>query len=252
MDKKLIAAAAGCVGYGALVAWAITSDYYERKLRDKEAYIAFLRNWPIGKITSVVETDEGVEATGVLFDDTEISPEEDTSDDNVTGDEDDEDVIPPGETPATTRENLQKIIDQYTADPEEAERFADAGIRMNGDNAPPFVISREKYAWDEDEGDNYDKITITYYPQFRVMLDEDNELMEDVANVIGWRNLAQFGGESGDPDVVFVRNRRMMTDFEVVRDEEGDLPLHIKYGMGREEFEVNKAAGTIRLRDEDT
>lgn len=255
MDKKLmIAAAVGCAGFGALVSWAITADHYTRKLRDKEEYIVFLRNRPIGKLLSVTLDEEGVRADGFLFDSSENPPEDETSDDNVTDDEDDEGVIPPGESPATTRENLQRIIDKYTADPEDAERLADIGSRMDGDEAPPFVISRDKYSWDEDEGDEYEKITITYFPQFRVMLDDDNELMpsDEVASVIGWRNLAQFGGESGDPDVVFVRNRRIRTDFEVVRDEESELPLHIKYGMGRQEFEVQKAAGILRLREEDT
>jgi hypothetical protein len=72
-----------------------------------------------------------------------------------------------------------------------------------------------------------------------------------VGNTLGWKNLSQFGGESGDPDTVFIRNQRLETDFEVVRDDESPLPLHIQYGMGKEEFKVNKAAGTLRLRDED-
>jgi hypothetical protein len=83
------------------------------------------------------------------------------------------------------------------------------------------------------------------------LLDDDNDPVDDIAGMIGWRSLSNFGGESGDPDVVFVRNDRLLSDFEVVRDDESELPLHVKYGMSEEEFKTNKAAGTLKLRRED-
>ena len=161
-------------------------------------------------------------------------------------------AFPPGETPEETRSNLQAIIDQYTANPQDRDNFVEhSSASLEPDYQPPFVISQEKFAYDEDEGDEYDKLTLTYYPDDRVLLDEDDEVIDDINYTVGWRNLSQFGTDTTDADVVFIRNRRMRTDFEVVRDAESPLPLHVKYGMGKEEFQVNNAAGTLKLRRED-
>lgn len=263
---KLIVAVAGGMGYGALVGWAITADYYRRRLREKDEHIDAMRRYPIGRILSVVETEEGMEATGFLFDseqpplplefessESENPPGEKSDDEDVTGEKEVEgdEEFDEAQTEAV-RANLQGIIDKYTSSPEDRDAFVERGSIAVHDRTPPFVISRAKYSWDEEEGDDYDKITVTYYPHYRVVLDDGNEVMDDVNNVLGWRNLSRFGDESEDADVVYVRNRRMMTDFEVVKDEESELPLHVKYGMGREEFEVHKAAGTLKLRDEDS
>lgn len=118
---------------------------------------------------------------------------------------------------------------------------------------PPKVISLEEYNnhGEDDEGEDYAKVTLTYYPKAQVLLDEDQEPIDDVEAYVGWRALSQFGGMSGNADVVYVRNRRMETDFEVERETEADLPLHVQFGMPHMEFESNRAAGKIKLREED-
>jgi hypothetical protein len=178
---------------------------------------------------------------------------EETPEVDVTAETEEKDEQMPDEPEEVTRSNLQGLIDQYTANPDDVDTFADVGTRMENDNRPPYVISQKTYAgFDDEHGEDYEKITLTYFPRSRVLLDEDDEVIDDIANVVGWRNLSRFGDESGDDDTVFVRCPRLMTDYEVVKDEESPLPLHVKYGMPREEFEVSKAAGTLRLRDEDT
>lgn len=177
----------------------------------------------------------------------------DTPEAGEVSEEDDEEegIIPEGETPEETRGKLQSLIDRYTADPETVEQFTEIGHKeIQGINHQPFVISRDQYAWDE-EGQAYDKETLTYYPKHRVLLDEDDEVIDDVRGVVGWPSLNRFGDESEDKDTVFVRNRKLNTDYEVVRDDDSPLPLHVKYGMPREEFETTKAAGLLRLREED-
>jgi hypothetical protein len=51
--------------------------------------------------------------------------------------------------------------------------------------------------------------------------------------------------------VVFIRNEAMLVDYEVIRETENRPPLHVLYGMEQDEFNANKAAGRLRLRDED-
>lgn len=164
---------------------------------------------------------------------------------------DGEAVIPSGETEANTRTNLQELIDDYVYKEEDRDEFVAAVIDPPGQSdATPFVISRELFSWDEEEGNNYDKITLTYYPTSRLLLDEEEEPIDNPAIAVGWRNLQQFGSESGDVDTVFIRNRRLRTDFEVVRELEEKPPLHVQFGMGKEEFRTRRAAGLIRLPDD--
>lgn len=174
---------------------------------------------------------------------------EDPGDAEVDDNDFEEPII--DETLEETRSNLQSIIDQYVKDPEEKKAFLQHNARaVQAEAEPPFVISHNQYAYD-DEGDDYTKITISWYPVDRVLLDDDEDPITDVAGTVGWQSLNRFGDDSGDPDTVFVRNRRMETDFEVVRENDKELPLHVKYGMDREHFNVSKAAGLIKMRPED-
>ena len=269
MQKKLVAITAGSFGLGALISWAVTADLHQKRhistmegtlkiIDDKSEYIGHqagyiqylqgvvneLKNNTSDKEISIdpnqATLDEADEETVVNIVTEIIQPEDE-----------EESEIPPDETPEETRSNLQKLIDDYTANPDNSEelmRIVDQAVES--DKSPPFVISRETFAYDE-EGEDYSKITLTYYPRDRVLLDEDEDLIDDLPTTVGWRNLSMFGGESGDPDTVFIRNRRLQTDFEVLKEEEQRLPLHIQYGMEKEEFRVNKAAGLIKLRRED-
>jgi hypothetical protein len=252
MRNKFIFSVVGGFSFGVLWGWALTADHFKKKVKEKEDYILALRAAreekaasTVSEVPDPIQTPEGP----TLFELIENSPGVGSSGEGVTGEADEE--VDEAET-EQLRANLQRTISEYTADPDNIEHFLhSANQTLIQDNTPPFVISREKYSWDSEEGDFYDKVTVTYYPRDRVMLDEDQSVLEDVANVIGWKNLAQFGGESGSPDVVFVRNRRLMIDYEVVKEEDDPLPLHIKYGMDKEEFEINRASGLMRLREED-
>jgi len=262
MQKKLIAVALGAFGYGAALGWAITADINERKLKEeREGYDWLLKEKTehIWALQQRIEHDWATrnEFTTVVD---EVDPNQTELMDIYVHESNepiktvvevtpDVDVSPVEETVEETRSNLQKIIDTYTST-EDSKTFVDMMEHAyEDDNSPPFVISRSDYAWDE-EGENYTKITLTYYPRDRVLLDDEEDPVEDVARTIGWRNLNHFGGISEDPEVVFIRNRKMTTDFEVIK-EEGQLPLHVKYGMDKEEFRANRAAGVIKLRQED-
>jgi len=246
MQRKLFVTALGAFGFGALAGWAVTADIYEKRMKQETAQLDELvankteHIWALqDRIEYLTRNDEA--ANG--------DPNQISTDELIETQGEIE--LPEDETPEETRTNLQRLIDTYTADPDAQEEFVNMTTQSTeDDNAPPFVISRATYAWDE-EGEHFDKITLTYYPRDRVLLDDEEDPIKDVVRTVGWRSLSQFGGESEDPDVVFIRNRRMETDFEVIKDEETPLPLHVKYGMEKEEFRANKAAGLIKFRQED-
>jgi hypothetical protein len=247
MNTRLIAVAAGSASLGIIVGWGSASFFYKKKLQEKDDYIDVVREMsrrmPVATMDAINETVAGISANFHFL----TQPEEDVEtpdpnqmelefeSENSPGGDDDEnsDEEVNEEKLETNRRDLQEIIDQYTNNPEDRDAFVQKGRRAVGDARPPFVISKAKYAWDEEEGDEYDKVTYTYYPSHRVVLDEDEEVVDEVDYVLGWRNLRRFGDESDDPDVVFIRNQKMLTDFEVVRDEDHDIPLYVKYGKGK-------------------
>lgn len=156
------------------------------------------------------------------------------------------------ESEEQTRTNLQELIARFVPNEEEQEAFvAHAQTAATVDRRPAFVISQETFAHDE-EGEHFTKVAVLYYPNDRVLLDDNEEPIEDINMAVGFKNLNRFGDESHDPDVVYVRNPRMETDFEVIRQEpDKELPLHVRYGMDQATFETRRASGLLRLRPGD-
>lgn len=79
----------------------------------------------------------------------------------------------------------------------------------------PYVISVKEFMEDRDE---YDKITITYFEDDDVLCDEREEVIPNVEATVGSNALTSFGELSEDSKIVYVRNERTSTDFEVIRD----------------------------------
>lgn len=282
MNSKLIVVGAISAAVGAVVSWAFTADYYDNKLKEaaidleetekilrktedsireknlQPIPVTFSQHFDLEKLYSPTKTSsEKIEELRQKFAGEEIILPDDEAD-NSTAEiiapieevaDEAEGVIPPGETPEETRSKLQDLIHQYTGQEPSADEFVDVASRVTRlqKNEQPVVISQEEFAWSEDY-DHFDKQTLTYYPAHRLLIDEDEEVVAEIPYVIGWRNLSDgaFGGESGDPDTVFVRNYKMETDFEINRETEEAPPLHTQMGMGKHEYEINKAAGLIK------
>lgn len=281
MQSKYIAAGLSLFSFGALVGWAITGDLHQQKydrdmadterlLRNKTEHIFALKDriWELENTNPAVlnvfnqidvedfkqKAHEAQEAVDAFVEEaaveTDVETDEVPEEIQTVLEEMDEDA--PDEPVEVTRTNLQNLISQYVANEDDRDLFvarAEPTVKKNFD--PPFVISKLKYAWDEEEGDDFTKITVTYYPIDRTLLDDDGDVIDDVNGTVGWKNLNSFGAESEDPDTVFIRNRRLLTDFEVVRETDRPLPTHVRYGMSRAEFATNKAAGLIKFRPED-
>jgi len=76
----------------------------------------------------------------------------------------------------------------------------------------PYVIHRDEYFNEEMEG--YTQITLTYYEADDVLTDEDDTPIYDTRNIVG--DLV-FGHGSGDPNVLYVRNMKLETEYEILR-----------------------------------
>lgn len=75
----------------------------------------------------------------------------------------------------------------------------------------PYVIAPEDFG----DIDDYDTISLIYYSD-KILADEEEELVEDINNVVGFDSLTRFG--EYEDDSVFVRNDRLRIDYEILRD----------------------------------
>jgi hypothetical protein len=75
----------------------------------------------------------------------------------------------------------------------------------------PYVISPDEFG----EFEDYETISLTYYSDGVIADDEDN-VIEEVDDMIGYDSLNHFG--EYEDDCVFVRNDRVKCDYEILKD----------------------------------
>jgi hypothetical protein len=78
----------------------------------------------------------------------------------------------------------------------------------------PYIISLQEYQENENE---YDQSTLTYYEADQVLADEKEEHIPNADDVVGDNNLPRFGHRSNDPDTLYVRNDALSMEFEIIR-----------------------------------
>ena len=88
---------------------------------------------------------------------------------------------------------------------DEAEKINPAEPEM-----VPYVISPEAFA---SEHSDYAKLTVVYYEDNEVLLDEEEECM-DIGSTIGYDSINHFG--EYEKDACFIRNERLGNDYEVL------------------------------------
>lgn len=75
----------------------------------------------------------------------------------------------------------------------------------------PHVITPEEFG----ENNHYDRITLTYYAD-HVLADENDEVIRDVEETIGFGSLNHFG--EYEADIVYVQNDILKCYYEITRD----------------------------------
>ncbi len=76
----------------------------------------------------------------------------------------------------------------------------------------PYVITPEEFG----EFEDYERISLTYYAD-QILADDDDELIENVEEIVGFESLSHFG--EYEDDSVFVRNDRLKCDYEILLDQ---------------------------------
>lgn len=133
-------------------------------------------------------------------------------------------------------ESLEEVRneDEYEESSEEVEVYSifDQAVEVDADGnvieeepidvSKPYVISSEEYSHDEPE---FDKITISYYEEDDTLCDDRERPIDDIEGLIG-DALSHFGEKSNDRNIVYVRNHRISSDFEVLR-ETGEYAVRV-------------------------
>lgn len=116
-----------------------------------------------------------------------------------------DDFTRPGYEPEVEATEVVEGISDDPEDPSTWERGKDF----------PYVITHEEFVGD----DEYEKITLTYFMRDQVLMNEAEEVADDTDDLVGDDNLRHFGVGSQDPNIVYIRNLSVSTDFEVILDQ---------------------------------
>lgn len=75
----------------------------------------------------------------------------------------------------------------------------------------PYVISPDEFG----EEDGYSTVSLTYFAD-GVLVNDANQVIREVDEFVGEESLTHFG--EYEDDSVFVRNHKMLIDFEILKD----------------------------------
>ena len=78
----------------------------------------------------------------------------------------------------------------------------------------PYIITHDEYF--EAEKD-YETVSLTYFDVDDTLVNERDEPIREVEEMVGEDHLFFFGRASKDKNIVYVRNDRLETDFEIVK-----------------------------------
>lgn len=170
---------------GSAATWMILKNKYEQRVQEevesvKEALSGLTNNTEQSEENETEESEDEEEHHQINWDELEDLNEE--SDDEL--------------------EEYANLTNLYSNEKGGAEKVK---------AKKPYVIS----PYDFGEIDEYRKIDLTYYAD-EVLEDEDGEIVTDIEELIGADSLNTFG--EYEDDAVFVRNERLMTDFEILKD----------------------------------
>jgi hypothetical protein len=81
----------------------------------------------------------------------------------------------------------------------------------------PYIISLEDYIAGVALGTPHNQIALSYYEKDLTVVDSEDAVIDSPNEILGEEALKSFGKYSQDPDIVYVRNFKLATDYEVIR-----------------------------------
>ena len=167
---------------GSAVSWMLVKTKYEKTIEDKNEEIEFLRDRYSSKDITIRDVAEAAAKEGFDVDISLDEPEEPTIHE--------------------ISEKVRKL--RYNNESYNEEEDED-------DMCGPEVIAPEE-SWEQD----YPVISLTYYEEDGVLVDEHNKIIGNAGELVG-EDFADHFGEYED-DSVFTRNRKNKVYYEILKD----------------------------------
>lgn len=104
---------------------------------------------------------------------------------------------------------LNVFTDHAVQDPEIDEMEAEKAAR---DEHYPYVITADEFLENEP---GHDQLNLTFYEEDGILADDQEIPVQDLILVVGGADNLHFGKWSGDENIVYIRNHRLTSDFEV-------------------------------------
>ena len=129
-----------------------------------------------------------------------------------------EDDVDPRQINWDDLEDLDEEDDEYVPSQEELDEYRDIARNYTNEKGGAEEMSNDPYVispYDFGEIDGYSTIELTYYMD-NILEDENYHIVTDADELIGSKALTTFG--EYEDDSVFVRNDRLRTDFQILKD----------------------------------
>ena len=210
--KNVIIFIAG-IGFGAFTAKIILDKKYDKIITELEDELVNQYDEKNEQLAIYSESD--VEATAAVYEQLQKEKTE-LVDDYI---ENDIEQVKKQMAKFKPEGNLKQLATNYNKifngqDPDTVRAMPKTFVKLTMDNDKPYVITVQEYS---ESDPTFEQTTITYYDQDDTLVDENEEPIADVTAVIGDQALDKFGEGSDDPDIVYVRNEVLSTDYEVIR-----------------------------------
>lgn len=108
--------------------------------------------------------------------------------------------------------------DDFDPDAEELNEYAEIIKHYANEEGGAVEVAKDPYVispYDFDEMDGYKTVSLTYYSD-KILENEEHKIVTNIDRLIGTSSLNTFG--EYEDDSVFVRNERLRTDFEILKD----------------------------------
>lgn len=112
----------------------------------------------------------------------------------------------------------------------------------------PYIISEDEFM-DPNVFTEFERNTLIYYEADDTLTTDRDEVVTNVEELIGSSALTSFGYKTSNPDSVFVRNIKLGSNFEILR-EEGSYQVTI-LGLPEEDVDYEKAKKFFKNLDDD-
>lgn len=130
----------------------------------------------------------------------------------------------------------EPLNDEEATDDEEFE-VGSENESVDFDN--PYIINESEFS---EERLDHDKLTLTYFAADDTLVDEDESIISNPDDIIGYENLDMKNTTVDNPHTIYVRNERLGADYEICIDLNSyqEVVLGIRPGLSPRQQQENR------------